>query len=518
MSSSQMENSIKNSISAIVLKIFQILLPFVIRTIVIQMLGLSYVGISGLFTSIFGLLGIAELGVGNAMLHALYAPIEHKETDRINAIINFYRKAYWVIGVVILVFGLMLMPFLKLLIKEGTYPAELNLNYIYLVNLCSTVSSYLIYSYKALLLEAHQLGREANKVKIWVTFISYIVQIGILVWTKNYYMYVSIVPITTIVSAVWVGKVADKWFSDFRPIGKIGETERNTISRDIKALFLYKIGSVVNNNVDALVISWWFGAVILGIYNNYYYIVSSITMIILVIYSAVLPSVGNSVVSYTKEKIFQDFLYIVFIDAWVVGWCSICLCCLLEPFISLWVGNKSAFGTTFSILFAFYFYVWRFPDALSLYKDAAGLWNKDKWRPMCTAILNLILNIFFTQVIGIYGILISTIVSILTINFPISVKYVMDYFGKKYSIYLFLQLKYTAVTVINALLTYFLCSIIFLENPFAELLFKLCICVVFSNFVYVCIYRKNIYFRKMIEWISCIRGRNDDKAKNQANR
>lgn len=510
MSNSQMENSIKNSIVAIVFRVLQILLPFVTRTMVIKMLGLSYVGISGLFTSIFGLLSIAELGVGSAMLHALYEPIEHKETDRVNAIINFYRKAYWVIGIVILIIGFILMPFLKSFIKEGTYPTELNLYYIYLVNLCSTVSSYLIYSYKAMLLEAHQLGREANKVKIWMTAISYIVQIAILVWTKNYYMYVSMVPITTIVSAVWIGKVADKRFPDFKPMGEIGGAERNNISRDIKALFLYKIGSVVNNNVDALVISWWFGAVVLGIYNNYYYIVSSIATVILVVYSAVLPSIGNSIVNDTKDKNFQNFLYISFIDSWVVGWCSICLCCLLEPFISLWVGSKGTMGVVFSILFAFYFYIWRFPDALSIYKDAAGLWSRDKWRPLCTAILNLILNVILIHVIGIYGILLSTIVATLAINFPVSVKYVMDYFGKKQSIYLLFQLKYAVVTLINALLTYSICSIVNIENLLAELLYKLCICVVFSNFIYMCIYRKNTYFRKIIGYAKCIKRENDD--------
>lgn len=478
-----MENSIKNSIVAIVFRGLQILLPFITRTMVIKMLGLSYVGISGLFTSIFGLLGIAELGVGSAMLHALYAPIENKETNRINAIINFYKKAYWIIGIVILAFGLMLMPFLKVLIKEGTYPAKLNLYYIYLVNLCSTVSSYLIYSYKALLLEAHQLGREVNKVKIWMTFISYTVQIAILVWTKNYYMYVTMVPVTTIASAVWVGKVSDRFFPQCKPVGNVAHEERKIIFKDIKALFMYKIGGVIFNSVDNIVISWWFGAVVLGRYNNYYFVVSTVSTMILVVYNAVLPSLGSSVVGSSVEKNYKDFMHVAFLDGWINGWCSICLYCLLPTFINLWIGDEGSLGKEYALLFAIYFFCWRILDPVSIYKDSLGLWSMDKWRPLLTASFNLILNISLTLTIGLYGILISSIVAVLVISYPFSVKYLFQYFDRSSKQYFLQMFNVIFFTIVAGAVTKMFCISINTGKSRIDLIIMCFICIIVPNFL-----------------------------------
>lgn len=491
MPQSRIKNSIKNTIVAVILKFFQIVLPFASRTIVIKMLGLSYVGISGLFSSIFGVLGIAELGVGSAMLHALYEPIKKKETERVNAIINFYRKAYAIIGVIIWGLGLMLLPFLKDLIKQGTYPSYLNLYCIYVINLFNTVVSYLLYSYKALLLEAHQMGREANKVRIWTTLISYVFQIVILFFTRNYYLYILIYPITTIASAIWISRVADKFYPQNRPEGTISAEEKKRIFSDVKALFLYKIGGVVFNSVDNIVISWWFGAVILGAYNNYYYIVSSVSTTLLVVYSAILPSIGSSTVGASVEHNYKNFMKAAFWDGWLNSWCSICLYCLLDPFIDLWIGEKGNLGQEYALLFAVYFFCWRILDPVSIYKDSLGLWSVDRWRPLITAILNLILNLLLTVTIGLYGILLSSIISVLIISYPFSVKYLFRYFNKSSKEYFIQMFKTLCGAVIAGGITKYLCNHVNVGNSWINLILILILCIVVPNLFCVVLFRNN---------------------------
>lgn len=55
---------------------------------------------------------------------------------------------------------------------------------------------------------------------------------------------------------------------------------------------------------------------------------------------------------------------------------------------------------------------------LNSYKDAAGIWHEDRFRPLVTEVVNLALNVIMVQFWGVYGILLSTVISMLLIGMP----------------------------------------------------------------------------------------------------
>ena len=497
MSNSFLKNSIKNTIVAIALRLLHSLFPFVSRTIIINMLGFAYVGISSLFSSIFGLLSLAELGVGSAMLQALYKPIQLKQKEKINAILNFYKKAYMVIGLIILLLGIALSPFLKCIIKPDTYPKDLNIIYIYYTSLISTVSSYLIYAYKTLLLDAYQLSRVANKIRVITTLICYTSQILLLLGTHNYYIYVTIAVIANLISTLLVSRTCNKLLPDFKPKGNLNKEEKKSIIENIKSLFLYKIGSVIFNFADNIVISWWFGAITLGIYNNYYAIVRTISTFIMVGYISILPSIGNYTVNINKTQNYKNFMKASFLDSWVLGWCTICLLCLLNPFIELWIGEKGILNNLYPILFAIYFYTWRILDPVSIFKDALGLWQKDKWRPLIASFANLTLNILLIKQIGLYGILLSSIITVITISYPFSAKYLFNYFDTSIKDYVKQMIHVILVLIINGYITFYICNQIDSQNKLLSFFYKMLICIILPNIIYYIVYIRNNHFKSI---------------------
>lgn len=496
-----MQNSIKNSIFALLLRLLNISFPFITRTIIIHSLGLSYVGISGLFTSLFGVLSLAELGVGNALLQALYFPIKNNDKNKINAIICFYKKTYFIIGLAITSIGIIVMPFLKNIIKDGTYPKDLNIYYIYFINLICSVLGYMVYSYKSLLLEAFQKGRESNKVRIVVSLFQYGIQIPILLFTKNYYFFISVLPVFSILTLILIAKVCDRELPGYRAEGKLPKSDIELLGNNISSLFLYKIGSVVNNYVDGIIISIYMGATVLGAYNNYYLIVSSISALVTVVYTAILPSVGHEVLLKSKEENYNKIMESATLDGWFNGWCSICLTCLLSPFIKLWVGEEGFLGDFFALLFGIYFFFWRILDPISMYKDALGLWRKDKWRPLLTACVNLISNIVLVQLIGIYGILLSTILAVLFISFPFSAKVLMNYFEKDVKTYIFVTLKMMTFVFVAGIITWFVCGKIVLRNEYINFFLSGAVCLVLPNILFFVVYGKTPAVRKLLEYI-----------------
>ena len=496
MNQKAVQNSIKNSVFAILLKLLQIVFPFITRTIVIRTFGLAYVGVSGLFTSIFGLLNIAELGIGSALLQALYEPIKHNDREKENAIINFYRKAYYIIGIVITSISIILVPFLKIIIKAGTYPEDLNIYYVYIINIASTAIGYLIYSYKSLLLEAHQRGRDANKIRILIILFQYGVQIPLLLITRNYYLYVSIGPVISLLTALAISGVCDKRLPGYEPKGNLSQHDKTLLQKKIFSLFLYKIGGIVNNNVDGIVISALLGATILGAYNNYYLIVSSISALITVCYTAILPSVGHSIINKNNEEKYKLLMDYMVVDEWLNGWCAICLSCLLTPFIHIWAGSKSSFNELFAILFGVYFFFWRLLDPVSMFKDALGIWDRDKWRPLAAALVNLVTNIILVNVIGIYGILLSTIIAVVVVNIPFSVRVLMQELNQSSKEYFTSTIQTIFFILIIGALTWSLCNVINVNNAILSFFLKLLVCFLIPNSVFVIIYRDNPVVKK----------------------
>ena len=183
------KNATRNIIFGVILKVYQIIVPFLMRTAMIYLMGVQYLGLNSLFTSILQVLNLAELGVGSAMIYSMYKPIAEDDSATICALMKLYKTYYTVIGFVIAIIGCILTPFIPKLIS-GDIPEGLNIYVLYLLNLGATVLSYWLYAYKNSILQAHQRVDVISKVTLVTTTIQYILQLLVLWLFKDYYLYV----------------------------------------------------------------------------------------------------------------------------------------------------------------------------------------------------------------------------------------------------------------------------------------------------------------------------------------
>lgn len=80
---SRTQNAIKNLITGVCGQVLIMILKFITRTVFIQTLGKSCLGINGLFTNILDMLSLTELGIGTAIIYNLYKPIALNDYQRI---------------------------------------------------------------------------------------------------------------------------------------------------------------------------------------------------------------------------------------------------------------------------------------------------------------------------------------------------------------------------------------------------------------------------------------------------
>lgn len=424
------KNAGRNFIFGIILKIYQIIMPFIMRTIMIYYIGIQYAGLNNLFTSILQVLNLAELGIGAAMIYAMYEPIAKGDNKKICALLNLYKKSFRWIGLIILALGILAVPFLKIFVS-GTIPEGVNIYILYLMNLSVTVLSYWLYAYKNSLLFANQRTDVSSKVSIYTSTIQYCFQIIVLVYYKNYYAYLAISIGVQILNNIWISKRVDKLYPEYKPKGEVEAKTKKMIKRRVFGLITNKIGNTLLNSIDSIIISSYFGLTLLASYQNYYFIITALISLIYIIYQSCLAGIGNSLILESKRKNYKDFNTMYFIIIIMNIFSCSCMLVLYQPFISLWVGEEYKLNFSLVLCLVVYFYIYELEQLLGSYKDAAGIWYEDRFRPIITAIFNIVLSLFLVGFWGIQGVKIATILCMILISLPWLINNVFKYIFKK---------------------------------------------------------------------------------------
>ncbi len=492
------KNASRNIFFGVILKIYQILVPFLMRTAMIYLMGVQYLGLNSLFTSVLQVLNLAELGVGSAMVYSMYKPIAEDDETIICALMKLYRTYYRVIGLIIAVVGCILTPFIPHLIKSDI-PSGLNVYVLYLLNLGATVLSYWLFAYKNSILQAHQRTDVVSRVTLVTNTVQYGLQIAVLCIFHNYYLYVIVALATQALTNITTAVCANKLYPQFKPKGKLPKNEVEAINKRVRDLFTSKIGTVIYDSADTVVISAFLGLTSLAIYQNYFYIITALTGFISIIFSACTAGIGNSLVVETKEKNFNDLNKFTFIVCWITGFCSVCLLCIYQPFMELWVGKELMLNMSAVVCFVLYFFIRQINSLLNLYKDASGMWHEDKFRPLAAALTNLILNLILVQFIGIYGIILSTVIAILVVGMPWLLHNLFTVVFEKERLRSFLgkMFTYCILTIIACIVTYFICSTIN-TSLWVTLALRGFICLIIPNMIFFLAYHKRNEFKQSV--------------------
>lgn len=235
---------------------------------------------------------------------------------------------------------------------------------------------------------------------------------------RNYYLYLIVAIVSQITNNIITSIIVSKMYPDYYPKGKLDANTVGSINGRIKDLFIAKFGGVVLNSADTIVISAFLGLTLLAVYQNYYFVMSSVCGIMEILLTSITAGLGNSYITESKEKNYTDLKKITFMFFWLTGMCTSCFLGIFQPFMRLWVGEKFLMGFSVVVCLCVYFYLYETTRLLNVFKNAGGIWHEDRFRPLISAIVNLALNLISVNYIGIYGIVLSTIVALAVIEIP----------------------------------------------------------------------------------------------------
>lgn len=485
---------------------------FVLRIVVIRQMGAEYLGLSSLFSSIFQVLNLTELGFGSALVFSMYKPIAENDNGMLCAILNYYKKVYRTIGMVMLVGGISVLPFLKYLIKGG-YPSDINIYVLYVISIIASASSYLLFAYYGSLLAAYQRVDIQNIVYAGVLILLNIGRVVIIIETHNYYLYALATLPSNIVINLLTTVIAKKLFPQIIPTGEISEEFRKDLRRRVGGLMIGKISGVSRNSFDSIFVSSFIGLVETAMYNNYFMIINTISAFMLIISSSLQAGIGNSVAMDNEDKRYSDLMKLEFVYIWISSFCVVCLACLFQPFTELAFGKNMLFPVSTMLMFCVYFYSLKLGDMRTLYSTASGIWWERKIVYILETVLNLLLNYVLGKYFGAIGIVAATTITILLVVNGMGVKITFKYCfpNHDWKQYLSKQFIYTVITIIITGITYYITSFIECRFIIGTLFIRLIVCTLVSNILFLIIYYNTTIYEQSVSWVLTMLGIDPNK-------
>lgn len=475
-----------------------VLFNFITQRYIIHVLGIEYSGVNGLFSNILTMLSVAELGIGTAIVFKLYKPIKDENYEEINKWMNFYKVCYRYVAIVILVCGVIIVPFIPKIV--GKTSINDNLYLLYLISLLDVVFSYLL-TYKRSLLYADQKNYIINIIHIFYIVFMNITQIFVLNIFHSYFIFLVVKLFFRIAENLIINKYVNVHYSYLKKTKeKISKVERKDIYERVKAIAFQKISFVVNKGADNLIISLFLGIVQVGLYTNYFTIVNAITSVIYQFVSSFIASVGNLLTDNNKTKNYLIYREITLVNSYISIMGSIMFIIIGQDFIKMWIGEEYLLSAVTLVLFGIYIYVDSIRRSITVFKDAGGICKEDKNMYIIMPVINVFFSILLVYIIGMPGVILGTIFSYLFLIFFSYPKYVFKpLFCKNVKYYYFDFFKYATIAVITFVLSVLILKNVYISNSIIYILIKLMVIFIVGTIVFIILLHNTMEFRELLD-------------------
>lgn len=434
----------------------------------------EYLGYDGLFTSIFGLLSLTDLGIQELIMYRLMQSVGTKNVEKSVYYMNVYKQLYKIIGIIITFISIALIPFLPYIINGDNY----NWNYIYIVyffQLGSTLCTYFL-AYKRIILVVSQQEYRCVIVETVCRAIANIIRILVIIFLKNYLLYIAVNLICTLISNIIIYAMANKSFPETKAKVKItlSDVKAEGFFTDIKNGFISKFSGVIYGASDNIVISMFLGLEPLAMLSNYTVISGNVQTLVIKILSPFQAAIGDKIYS-TNDKSLNLFFMLDRIGFIIAATVCTSYIALFNDFISLWLGNNFLLSTGFVVFFSLNQYVSLNHQFLLYYRTTFGKYELDRNFILAGTLLNVVISALLAKPFGMTGIMIGTLIG--NIGFWV---------GRTWAVYntyldslIFRYIKIQIVNFITLFLEIFILFKICQNLPDTILFFviKVCLCV-----------------------------------------
>ncbi len=407
---------------ALIFRFIMLIGSILVRRFLIQYISNEVNGLDSLYASLIGFLSVAELGVGSAITFCMYKPIVDKDDAKVAALYQLFTKSYIIIGLIMFIVGIALIPLLPLLAKDYVN-LDVDLGITFFIMLLSIVLSY-VFSAKTSLINAYKNNYVTTAISSIGMIFQYVLQIMVIITTRSFVFYLLCRIVAMLLQWILTELYSNRKHKDILDYNKV-KVDKETkveILNKVKALFMHRVGGVLVNSADSIIISSFIGVVVLGKYTNYSTIAVSMSSVIALVFTPLTSIIGHAYVAEKEktEKYFQKFYFLNFALGMVffLGYFAV-----INNLVAMLFGENLELSRLVSIVITVNYFVQFMRQSTLLFRDATGTFYNDRWKPAVEGVLNVILSILFVLALssiggdelGVVGVVLATILTNLVI-------------------------------------------------------------------------------------------------------
>lgn len=402
------KKSILNVVVSISGKLITMVMSIVVKRFLILYCGNEMNGLNALYLSIIGFMSVAELGIGAAITFSMYKPIVENNMEKVSALYGLYRRLYLIIGAVILAVGLAMSPVIHIFAKDYEQ-LDVNFSYTFILMLISTVLTYL-YSAKMALFNAYKNNYITTAITQGGLIFRYVLQIAVLVIVGTFEAYL----ICRIIDCLFQWLVTEIITrKKYQPVVSlrciIDQDTRREVMRNVKAMFMHKIGYVLVNTLDSVIIAAFVGVVVLGEYSNYTAILVSLSGVLKLVFTS-LTSVLGHMYAQEDRKVAREYCEAFHFLNYVIGLVFFLgYYAIIDNLIAILFDPNLVVEKSISFVITVNGFVQFMRESTLVFRDATGTFYNDRWKPLAEGVANVVFSILFVKQFGVVGVIAATI-------------------------------------------------------------------------------------------------------------
>ena len=407
---SRKKEMILNLSSSLISQFVILIFGFIVPKIMLTSYGSDVNGLTSSVTQIFSYVALLESGIGLAAKNALYKPIHDKNENEINKILyaakNYYRKITYFYILIVLIISFLAPLVLK---TEVDYWTIFFL--IIFEGLTSAITFYFV-DYYICYLSVVGKNYVINSVDLISRTLCYVVKILLALAGINIALIQVGFFIISILKVIIYKIYMKKKYPQLN-LKKIENQEEYKLPQR-RAFIATEIAWTIFSSTDMIILSIFVDTKISSVYAVYNMIFVALNSIINSIYNAVFYNLGNI---YYKDLEKYKKVHNIFTSA-ILSICTILMCVsmwLTLPFIKLYTAGINDVNYIYiylpTLFGAIQMLSWSRYVSGNL-TSVAGYAKQVGIISIIEASMNIILSLILVQFIGLYGVLISTVISL----------------------------------------------------------------------------------------------------------
>lgn len=399
-----------NTVYSIVSAIVMALLALITRRFFLTYFGVSLLGYDSLFSNVFSLLALSDLGVGTVITYALYQEVAKENRSEIAKLMNLYKKFYYVVGGFVLLVGIIVYFFIPFIVEDGLYDWDY-VRFIYSMQLISTLCTYFL-AYRRILYTVDQKAYVCVNIETIISVIASLVKITAVVYFQNLFLFFMATILTNLGSNLIISIRYRKDYSYACKNIKLekGYLKKRNFFSDIKNNMACRVAETIFSSTDSILISKFIGINQVGMYTNYMVIDGYIGGILIKLLKPVQAAIGNYIYKESKENNKRMLSMLNLFSYLIASFIACSYFTMFQQLIGIWIGENYHLPMLFVLFLSINCYIrWNY-YFVYMYRNTWGDFNIDRNYYIASAIVNILVSIFLQKYIGIAGIMLGTVI------------------------------------------------------------------------------------------------------------